>query len=379
MQSGLIGAMPKLSNVATPKPLALKNEAGKFVLPADGKFQLVPKGNAPNFLNDTDGKCRKIMQVVDEVALTSMRDKSLARATELESQGLPAETPICYFHNEKEASGWVQLRSAEIRPDGLYFEVKLTNEGEDSLTSGKLRFFSPNFPVSSCVTIGNEGNVEQLRPMELSNDWLGSLTNNHNFRQLKPLSNESQAAEASDNQPAQNDMKYSQAFIEGLIKAGLLSNEKSKDEAAVSTAAEAALIKLSNQSQQLADAAAAQLAGDMEKFKNVIPAGQEAFIKQMLQNDRTAAINYLEAAAKAVPAEKAKEEQTRLTNGTHKGNELPGKMINDHKAQQTRAADQTKLVNEIMKEIGPDSPGAYNRAWNMAATRNPDLFAEQAE
>lgn len=354
-----------LQNLALFRPVALQNE-GKFTLPSDGKFQLVPLGNAPNGILNADGTVTPVLQIMDVEALTALRNHAVQLADQLKAQGLPEEMPTDFFHEMREASGWVQLRTAEVRNDGLYFESRLTNDGEKGVTGGTLRFFSPNFSIKGLVTLKEEGRVRHVRPTEFDPVWLGALTNNHNFRQLKPMSND--LASAVDSNPNAKNVKpkppWLVALISALVSMGSLPNpDAADDDAAMGTAVDALLAGRKKAEEDL-------LANDLQTYKDRIPAGQEDFVKGLLKNDRASAIKFLEAQK---PAE-APQPQTRLTNGQHKGNELEGKLLNE---DAKRSAEQTTLVNSIILELGGHKPGIFQKAWQLATQRNPALFEEK--
>lgn len=365
-----------LSNLALLKPLILRNEASGFALPADGMYQLVPLGNAPNLI--PGDKPRRVLQIMDQAALAALKNHALAMAADLKAQGLPPEVPTDFFHKEENASAWVQLDTVQERTDGLYFQLRLTNDGEASLTGGKVRFFSPNFAVKGLVALKEENGVVHVRPTEFDTVWLGGLTNNHNFRQLKPMSNGLGGDDTKpDNQPANTMPPWREKLINSLIKQGFLTSASADD-----TAIDAALDKFTNSLEALQTE---RLANDLTTYKDAIPAGQEEFVKDLLKNNRPAAIAFLEGTSTALknakPAAAETKPQERLTNGQHKGNELPTKLVNDEKVRQQaitdRTAEQTKLVNSIVQELGgPATPGVNLRAWSLAAQRNPDLFKD---
>lgn len=175
-----------MSNAATFKPLTnrstSKGAAGKFALPEDGFVQLVPKGEAPNFLGE--GKdAKRIIQVVDDEALTSIMHKLLNRAGD--EMLIDDEHHSHDADKSTDANGWQLLNkdSLIIRDDGLYGSPRWSTLGEQKLTGGVKRFISPEFPPASIVHLG--GN--RYRVTELSGL---ALTNRPGFKRLqKPLTN----------------------------------------------------------------------------------------------------------------------------------------------------------------------------------------------
>ena len=74
--------MPK---AATFKPLTNRSteKGGKFTLPDDGFVMLVPKGEAPNVMDDGSKNGKRIIQVVDDAALESIMSKLLNRGGDM--------------------------------------------------------------------------------------------------------------------------------------------------------------------------------------------------------------------------------------------------------------------------------------------------------
>lgn len=368
-------ATPKLTNIALLRPLCLNNEAGGFTLPADGMFQLVPLGNAPNAMEETAGGKKqtvKVLQICDEASLQALCNHAAHLGQDKIAAGLPPELATDFRHQETDASGWVDLTTGQVRADGLYFKVKLTNEGASAVTGGTLRYFSPNFSLSGLATVKNERGVRHVRPTKFDEQWMGALTNNHNFRQLKPLSNEVQSAETTTNPETEPMLPWQKKFVDHLVSIKLLNSADATAEQieaasatylANATAAETALTALRNE----------QLTADLEKYQAVIPADQKDFVTGMLRNDRANALKFLDAQTKQLPAKAEPTPQTRLTNGQHKPNGLEGKIVNDATAQQQRMAEQSKLVNEIQRSRNV----SYDTAFGLAQSEKPELFAQE--
>lgn len=173
-----------MQNTAVFKPLTNRSTdsaSATFALPADRFVQLVPKGEAPNVLEE--GKSSKrIIQVVDEVALGQIMSKLLNRGGEML---IDDEHHSHDLNKSTDANGWQLLNkeSLQVREDGLYGDPRWSSLGMDKLTGGVKRFISPEFPPSSLVHLG--GN--RYRVTELSGL---ALTNRPGFKRLqKPLTN----------------------------------------------------------------------------------------------------------------------------------------------------------------------------------------------
>ena len=167
-------------------PLTNRSSSAKdavFSLPDDGFVQLVPMGEAPNVLDDGSPNGQRIIQVVDEAALSAMMNKLLNRDGE--------ELLIDDEHHSHDASkstdanGWQLLNSDSlvIRADGLYGSPRWSTLGLEKLVGGVKRYISPEFQPSSIVPLGGK----RYRVTELTGL---ALTNRPGFRRLqKALTN----------------------------------------------------------------------------------------------------------------------------------------------------------------------------------------------
>jgi len=167
-------------------PLTNRSSSAKdavFSLPDDGFVQLVPKGEAPNILEDGSKTGKRIIQVVDDTALGLIMSKLLNRDGE--------ELLIDDEHFSHDASkstdahGWQLLNkdTLVIRDDGLYGSPRWSTLGLDKIIGGVKRYISPEFPAGSIVPLGgNRYRVTDLTGL--------ALTNRPGFRRLqKALTN----------------------------------------------------------------------------------------------------------------------------------------------------------------------------------------------
>ena len=174
-----------VQNTATFKPLTNRATAatgGKFTLPEDGFVQLVPKGEAPNFLGE--GKdAKRIIQVVDEEALGLIMSKLLNRAGD--EMLIDDEHHSHDADKSTDANGWqlINKDSLVIREDGLYGNPRWSTLGLGKLEGGVKRYVSPEFAPGSIVPLGGS----RHRVTELTGL---ALTNRPGFKRLqKPLTN----------------------------------------------------------------------------------------------------------------------------------------------------------------------------------------------
>lgn len=174
--------MPK---AVTFKPLTNRSTAkdGKFALPADGFVMLVPKGEAPNVLDDGTKDGKRIIQVVDDQALSAIMSKLLNRGGDellIDSEHFSHEPD-----KATDANGWLPLEadSLQNRADGIYGDPRWSDLGLQRITGGVLRYVSPEFASSSLEPLGgNRFRVTEVTGL--------ALTNRPGFRSLqKPLTN----------------------------------------------------------------------------------------------------------------------------------------------------------------------------------------------
>jgi phage I-like protein len=145
----------------------LFNRAAAFTMPADGWFHLVPRGE---FYNAEAG----LMQVVDDASLAAMANRFAPSAL--------VDFDHFSYDPEKssEAAAWID--EVQVRGDGLWGKMRLTDVGEPALKNGRYRFISPVWLRSDVEDLGNN----RVRPLRL--DTAG-LTNNPNMKGMVALTN----------------------------------------------------------------------------------------------------------------------------------------------------------------------------------------------
>lgn len=173
------------NSLARPTALANKAPAGSstpFALPTDGWFHLAPLGEFPHPTG--------VVQVIDEPAVDSM----VARFAAEMPGGFPGLL-VDYEHRSHEPDGsteaaaWVE--GLEKRQDGLWGQLRWSDDGRAAVAGGRYRFQSPTWLQPDCEWVGEN----RLRPLRLHDC---GLTNSPNLTGLVPLSNR-QAAPAAGN------------------------------------------------------------------------------------------------------------------------------------------------------------------------------------
>ncbi len=180
-----------------------------FSHPADGWYQIEPKGEHPN-------QAAGVVQVIDEEAMNSIVAQFNQDAAEGKLRH-GSEMLIDHEHfsdqpdKETRAYGWlVELQS---RADGIYGRVRWSKTGQEAVDGGDYRFFSTEYASADCVACrvasgegktraeqgepnGEKGQnaslatrhstLSRVRPLRL--DGL-TLTNMNNNRGQKPITN----------------------------------------------------------------------------------------------------------------------------------------------------------------------------------------------
>lgn len=180
-----------------------------FSHPADGWYQIEPKGEHPN-------RAAGVVQVIDEEAMQSIVDQFNQDAAGGKLRH-GSEMLIDHEHfsdqpdKETRAYGW--LVELQLREDGIYGRVRWSKTGKEAVDGGDYRFFSTEYAPGDCVECrgtangtgtaegdaaagdaGDEGSsldtrhdpLPRVRPLRL--DGL-TLTNMNNNRGQKPITN----------------------------------------------------------------------------------------------------------------------------------------------------------------------------------------------
>jgi hypothetical protein len=173
-----------------------------FSHPADGWYQIEPKGEHPN-------RAAGVVQVIDDAAAKSIveRFNQEAAAGKLRHGN---EMLIDHEHfsdqpdKETRAYGW--LTELQNRTDGIYGRVRWSKTGREAVDGGDYRFFSTEYDAKDCVEcrvasgeretdaelgknpslVTRHSSLPPVRPMRL--DGL-TLTNMNNNRGQKPITN----------------------------------------------------------------------------------------------------------------------------------------------------------------------------------------------
>jgi phage I-like protein len=163
-----------------------------FALPVDGWYHLAPRGR---FAGTDDLTGDLIFQQMDDECFAAVLADFKVQASAENFGGILIDYDHFSADPEKTsvAAGWIT--ALEVRPDGLWFQVRWSAEGESNLKAGCYRFISPVFD-------GIYLDKETVRPLRLVR---AGLTNDPNFKTLRPLSN--RARDQREPEPKEQTMK----------------------------------------------------------------------------------------------------------------------------------------------------------------------------
>lgn len=163
-----------------------------FTLPVDGWYHLAPRGRFPG-TDDLSG--HPVFQQMDDACFSAVLADFKIQASAENFGGILIDYDHFSSDPDKtsKAAGWIT--AIEVRPDGLWFQARWSQEGESNLKAGCYRFISPVFD-------GIYLDKETVRPMRLVR---AGLTNDPNFKTLRPLSN--RARDNREPEPKEQTMK----------------------------------------------------------------------------------------------------------------------------------------------------------------------------
>lgn len=306
-----------------------------FKLPEDGFVQLVPKGEAPNWLGD--GKdAKRIIQVVDDRALELIMSKLLNRGGEemlIDDEHFSRDPD-----KSTDALGWQPLDKDVLinREGGLYGAPRWSSLGIDKLEGGVKRYVSPEFSADSLEHLGgNRYRVTELVGL--------ALTNRPGFKRLqKPLTNREDDSPRNPNHDTMH-----KALLAGFL--GLT-------ETALDALDEPTLKNRLNAAKEKADKAVA-LETEMATLKN---RDADAFLEEhkAVIPDNDAVKKHLRETFLA-NRDTAKVIADGFKAAAGKGDNLTD--------EQRRRAGKKPLFNRADAKTPPDSEGLKNREEARAA------------
>ena len=330
----------------------------EFQVPADGFYQLVPKGEFPH----PSG----VVQVIDDPACAAMLLRFLQESAEANFAGLLLDYDHFSQDTDKssEAAGWIL--NLENRADGLYGLIRWAGAGEEKVRSGAYRFVSPVWNREECESLG--GN--KVRPLRLAN---AALTNDPNIKGIKPLTN--RAGDSGEPQAGQPGGKESTMDYKTELLAMLgLPADATDEQIAAAKAAKASELEnacrdrdaMKNRAETAEDKVKAfelktletEVEKDLDEHQAVIANRGE--VKAQLMTNREGTLKTLRALKKPeAPAEAPRALKNREGHA-------PAPETDADKRSVERAAyiEELRLKNRL----------SHAQAHDLAASLKPELF-----
>lgn len=345
--------------------MATHDKARVFQPPADGWFQIAPKGET---LHRESG----LMQVVDDASIQSMVSRFKAEAAQPGFAGKlvdfdhysdltdaeRATLQSVSVQLPSKAAGWI--KDAEARADGAYIKIDLTPDGQQALANGDYRFLSPVFRMADVEDLGNN----RVRPLAFKK---AGLTNEPRMKSIAALTNADAGervlvgsmVELKNSAPADaNAGLDNSAQSMKQINLALKLKEDAPESEAV-----AAITSLMNRA-EAADKAAlkAKVDGALTKYAGVIANREQAEAALTANYDATvAAFDLVKPAA---------GKSSTLPN--REGAALP---VESATAAVTQMQQQEALITEIKNRDKCSGEEAFARA----RVAKPELFAAPKE
>lgn len=151
----------------------------EFQHPADGWYQIEPKGEHPN-------RRAQIVQVIDDQAVEEIVNRFNAEADKPGFPGLLIDHEHFRHDQSQETRAYGWLMRLQNRADGIYGQVKWTATGRAAVDGGDYRFFSTEYAPEDLVALNRGQKPARVRPVKL--DGL-SLTNDPNNKGGRPITN----------------------------------------------------------------------------------------------------------------------------------------------------------------------------------------------
>ena len=338
----------------------------EFQHPADGWYQIEPKGSHPN-------RAAGVVQVIDEEAAKSIVNRFNADATAGKlRQG--SELLIDHEHfsdqpdQESRAYGWLQ--ELQNRADGIYGRIRWTTTGKAAVDGGDYRFFSTEYAPEDLAEVKiKNSKLKSVRPLKL--DGL-TLTNMNNNRGQKPITNRAQfrspAAADSQQQPQTTGQKMKTVCT--LLELSADASEeavhaavaKLKNRIIVLEPMEADNTKLKNRIAEIdAEQVAGLLAGRKVTDAKIVNRLTPVLLGLKNREERIAFLD--DCNIKAEPAKPAGRVLNRET----------GKPAEAAAGTQAEAVTTEALNAEVRKIMNRDSV-KFEPAYNTLRREKPELF-----
>lgn len=351
-----------------------------FEHPADGWYQIEAKGRHPN-------RAAGVVQVIDDEAAAAIVNRFNADAA-AGSLRHGHEMLVDHEHysdqadKETRAYGW--LTRLANRADGIYGQIRWTGTGRAAVDGGDYRFFSTEYEPADCrVVNGKEGaagsqGLLEVRPLRLAGL---TLTNMHNNRGQKPITNRGEgeegfrhglgAAASSNSEPRTKEKKTMKSVA---MKLGL----------AADASEEAVLAELTKVMNREAEAQARAL--PLTQRVSALEAENRQLLEEQIGADFAAAgvtdekiVNrYRGLLADAAHFANREARLAFIRDLAPRGGEAQKKLMNrETKAPGTAAADPDGERARLVENYRIQNRCSFEAAWTAVQRARPELF--QAE
>src|SRR6185312_12793747 len=156
--------------------------------PADGWYQIEPKGEHPN-------QAAGVIQVIDEEAMRSIvdqfnRDAAAGKLRHGNEMLIDHEHFSDQPDKETRAYGW--LVELQARADGIYGRVRWSKTGKEAVDGGDYRFFSTEYAPADCVECqvasgDKEAGTKQGEPKREMGQDASLATRHSTFPRVRPM------------------------------------------------------------------------------------------------------------------------------------------------------------------------------------------------
>jgi phage I-like protein len=151
-----------------------------FKHPADGWYQIEPKGLHPN-------RRAGVVQVIDEEAAVSIVNLFNESAKDPDFAGMLIDHEHFKHQEDQETRAFGWLMELTNRTDGIYAKIRWTTTGQAAVDGGDYRFFSTEYDPQTMAILNKDANgTYNVRPLALAGL---TITNDPNNKGGKPITN----------------------------------------------------------------------------------------------------------------------------------------------------------------------------------------------
>jgi phage I-like protein len=182
-----------------------------FEHPVDGWYEIEALGRHPN-------RAAGIVQVIDgeaAMAIANRFNEDAAAGNLRHGNELLIDHEHFKEQEDKESVAYGWLTQLQNRADGIYGQIRWTGTGQKAVDGGDYRFFSTEYEPGDCQVVKNrtgltgKTGLTEMRPMRLAGL---SLTNMHNNRGQRPITNRGEQPTANTQHPTSKEEAFRRAL-----------------------------------------------------------------------------------------------------------------------------------------------------------------------